>query len=99
MYAGKEWKWNQWDRVEIYDRPDLTLAQLIAHCDTEYGAELAMLSAGVSILYSSFSNPKKMAERKPMTLRAIYESVTKKVCFGSPDITKILLIYMKIPNF
>ena len=57
----------------------MTLAQLIAYVEDKYDAELAMMSAGVSILYSSFSNPKKMAERKPMTLKAIYESVAKKV--------------------
>ena len=46
--------------------------------EKEYGAELSMLSHGVSILYSNFMQKKKVDERKVMPLRAIVESVAKK---------------------
>ena len=46
--------------------------------EKEYGAELSMLSHGVSILYSNFMQKKKVDERKVMPLRAIVESVSKR---------------------
>ncbi len=75
---GVPWKWTPWDRIDLPGRPDITLNELITHCNQEYGADVAMLSAGVSILYSSFSNPKKAAERRVMPLRHVYEQVTKR---------------------
>ncbi len=75
---GKEWRWTQWDRIDIA-QPDMTIEQLIAHLEEEYGVELSMLSTGVTILYSDFMDRKKMKERKTMPLRAVVEAVTKKV--------------------
>ena len=37
-----------------------------------------MLSFGISILYSFFSNRKKIAQRMPMELPALCEAVTRK---------------------
>lgn len=74
---GKEWKWTVWDRIEI-DEPDMTLQALIDYMEQEYGLELSMVSAGVSILYTDYMAKKKAAERKPMTLKAVTELVTKK---------------------
>ena len=48
----KEWKWNPWDRIDIRN-PTLTLAQLIKMFKDEYGLDVVMLSAGVTILYST----------------------------------------------
>jgi ubiquitin-activating enzyme E1 len=55
-------------RVDIAE-PDMTLQGLQAHLQREYKVELGMLSHGVSILFSSFMNPKKLKERKPMKVR------------------------------
>ncbi|KAJ1429311.1 ubiquitin-activating enzyme e1 C-terminal domain-containing protein [Ochromonadaceae sp. CCMP2298] len=77
MVTGKEWKWTQWDRVDVSD-PQMTVEGLIAMLDAEYSVELSMLSSGVTILYSDFMDRKKMAARKVMTLREVVESVTKK---------------------
>lgn len=78
MVKGKEWKWNQWDRIDVTGRPNMTLAELIAMLEEDYGAEVTMLSSGVSILFSSFMNRAKATERRRMPLKAIVESVTKK---------------------
>lgn len=72
-----EWKWTPWDRIDI-NQPTLTISQLMEFVETSYAAELTMLSAGVSILYSAFGNKKKNNERKDMSLKAVYESITKK---------------------
>lgn len=48
----------QWDRIEI-SQPTMTLNELITHVRENFGAELTMLSSGVTILYSTFSNKKK----------------------------------------
>jgi hypothetical protein len=37
----------------------MTLNELIKLIETDYGAELSMLSCGVTILYSSFMNKSK----------------------------------------
>lgn len=77
VIKGKEYNWTVWDRIDI-DEPSMTLAQLIAYLSEQYGVELSMLSAGVSILYSDFMDRKKSAERQGMTLKQVVEAVTKK---------------------
>jgi ubiquitin-activating enzyme E1 len=59
VVRGKEWKWTQWDRVDVKD-PDLTVEGLIGFLSAEYGVQLSMLSSGVTILYSDFLDRKKM---------------------------------------
>lgn len=76
-----EWKWTQWDRIDIVDEPNtptLTVDGLIDLLMERYGVELSMLSTGVTIIYSDFMNRVKMKERKAMTLREVVESVSKK---------------------
>lgn len=75
IIKGREWKWTQWDRIDIRD-PSMTLAGLIDYVEGEYGLELTMLSSGVSILYSSYMNKKKMDERKGMKLKVRYPHST-----------------------
>ena len=57
--AVQEVKWTQWDRIDLSD-PALTLNGLMAYVEQQYGAELSMLSHGVSILYSNFMQKKKV---------------------------------------
>ena len=56
----------------------MTLLGLIAYVEDKFGAELSMLSHGVTILYSNFMAKKKIDERKPMSLKSIVETVAKK---------------------
>jgi len=83
----QEWKWTPWDRIDI-NQPTMTITQLMTFVEESYGTELTMLSAGVSILYSAFGNKKKNAERKDMTLKAVFESITKKIV---PDTQKYMV--------
>jgi len=76
--AGEEWSWTVWDSIDILDRPDLTLKQLVDFFLDEFGLEISMLSHGVSILYSNFGPAAKAKERMPMTIKALVETVTKK---------------------
>lgn len=57
--------------------PDMTLEGLQAYLEREYKVELGMLSHGVSILFSSFMNPKKLKERKPMKVRSDRSTTTQ----------------------
>lgn len=74
---GRELRWTPWDRVDIQD-PNMTLQGLIDLMRSEYGTQLTMLSSGVTMLYSEFSNKKKMQERMGMKLSELVESVSKK---------------------
>lgn len=65
-----------WDRFEIDG--DLTLQELIDHFQEKEGLELTMLSHGVSLLYASFTAPKKVKERLPLKLTTLIKEVTKK---------------------
>lgn len=44
----------------------MTLAGLIAHMKDTYRLEITMLSSGVSMLYASFMQKKKLEERLAM---------------------------------
>ena len=88
VIKGKEWKFSPWDKI-VVDTPDITLNGLIRYLDEEYGLSLNMLSSGVSILYSDFMNKKKMAERMDMSVKQVYESVTKTTL---PSSTKYLVL-------
>jgi ubiquitin-activating enzyme E1 len=79
VVKGQDWNWTQWDCIDIPDQPNMTVTELIDYLNDEYGLELSMLSSGVTILFSDFMDRKKMAERKKMTLKQLYESVSKKV--------------------
>jgi ubiquitin-activating enzyme E1 len=79
---GKEWKWSAWDCIDV-DCGDITLAELFTHLGEVHGLEVTMLSHGVSILYSFFANKKKTAERLPMRMTQVVETVTKKAVLAS----------------
>ena len=88
LIKGMEWRFSPWDKI-IVDTPDITLNGLIRYLNDEYGLSLNMLSSGVSILYSDFMNKKKMAERMDMSVKQVYESVTKT---SLPSSTKYLVL-------
>mmetsp|Transcript_6697 Transcript_6697/g.21080 ORF Transcript_6697/g.21080 Transcript_6697/m.21080 type:complete len:1041 (-) Transcript_6697:52-3174(-) len=72
-----DWSWTPWDCIEL-EGADLTLKQLVDYFETEFGLEVSMLSHGVSILFSSFANAKKVKLRMPMKITDIIAEVTKK---------------------
>jgi len=90
VVKGKEWNWTIWDRIEI-DDVNMTLEGLIAHILETYDCTLSMVSAGVSILYTDYMDRKKVAARKPMTLKSLVELVTKKPV---PEQQKFMILEM-----
>jgi ubiquitin-activating enzyme E1 len=74
---GKEYRWNQWDRIDIQDT-EMTLTGLMTHLREHYHVQLIMLSYGVSILFSDYMNKKKMLERLDMPLQEIVKQVAKR---------------------
>jgi len=78
VLKGKEWNWSAWDSLDIMDKGDLTLQELLDFFESEYKLEISMLSYGVSILFSFFANAKKVAERKKMKMSELVQSISKK---------------------
>ena len=56
--------WNLWDRFDVIG--DVTLEELIHHFKEKHQLEITMLSCGAIMLYSFFTQPKKLAERMPL---------------------------------
>jgi len=73
--GGREW--TLWDRFDIDEGRDVTLKEFLALMQERYGLEISMLSCGVSILYSSFTAPKKIQERMGMAMSSIASTVSK----------------------
>uniref|UniRef100_A0A7S1ETX1 E1 ubiquitin-activating enzyme n=1 Tax=Timspurckia oligopyrenoides TaxID=708627 RepID=A0A7S1ETX1_9RHOD len=69
--------WTLWDCVEVDEGRDITLKEFLSIFEERYGWEISMLSCGVSILYSSFTQAKKLQERMPMTMSEIARTVSK----------------------
>lgn len=65
VIKGKEWKWSQWDRIDIA-QPGMKFKELVTYLEKEYELNLSMLSAGVTILYSDFLNKVKKEVRMDM---------------------------------
>ncbi|KAI0240926.1 E1 ubiquitin-activating protein [Massospora cicadina] len=65
-----------WDRFEIEQL--MTLGELLEHFEREHRITITMLSAGNTMLYSTFSPPKKVAERKPLPILDLVALVSKK---------------------
>lgn len=63
-------EWTLWDRYEVDEGRELTLKEFIDFFKAKHKLEVTMVSSGVSILYSFFTNAKKLAERMPMTMCA-----------------------------
>ena len=59
----------------------MTLNELIEYIEENYGVDLIMLSAGVTIVFSTMLPLKKSQERKAMTLKTLVETLCKKVSY------------------
>eukprot|EP00184_Porphyridium_aerugineum_P006310 CAMPEP_0184706368 /NCGR_PEP_ID=MMETSP0313-20130426/36723_1 /TAXON_ID=2792 /ORGANISM="Porphyridium aerugineum, Strain SAG 1380-2" /LENGTH=1155 /DNA_ID=CAMNT_0027167921 /DNA_START=364 /DNA_END=3832 /DNA_ORIENTATION=+ len=68
--------WTIWDRFEV-DEGDITLKEFLASFESKYGLEISMISCGLSMLYSSFTQPKKLEERMKMKMSEIAQTVAK----------------------
>ncbi|KAI0265111.1 ubiquitin activating enzyme [Gloeopeniophorella convolvens] len=69
-------EWTLWDRFEFTGNP--TLKELITWFQKEHKLDIAMVSQGVSMLWSSFVGKKKSEERLPMKFTDLVEHVSKK---------------------
>jgi len=69
--------WTLWDRFDVNEGRDLTLAEFLKFFEAKHGLEVTMISSGVSILYSFFTNAKKLKERMPMPMSQLVAEVSK----------------------
>lgn len=69
-------EWTLWDRFDVVG--DITLQELIDLFKEKYELEITMMSSGVSMLYSSFLQPKRLQERLSMKLSTLVETISKK---------------------
>ncbi|ELU45435.1 ubiquitin-activating enzyme E1 1 [Rhizoctonia solani AG-1 IA] len=82
-----ETTWTLWDRFEFKNNP--TLKELVSWFETNHKLDISMVSQGVSMLWSSFTPPKKSQERLPMKINELVEHVSKKPI---PPWTKNLIL-------
>ncbi|KAG1753795.1 uncharacterized protein EDB91DRAFT_1286481 [Suillus paluster] len=80
-------EWTLWDRLEFKNDP--TLKEFITWFKTNHNLDVSMVSQGVSMLWSSFTDKKKSADRMPMKFSKLVEHVSKKPI---PPHTKHLLV-------
>lgn len=83
-------EWSIWDRFELSDNP--TLQELIDWFQEKHQLEVTMVSQGVSMLWSSFTPPKKSQERLPLKMTELVETVSKKPI--PPHVTNLLVEVM-----
>ena len=77
ILKGKEWEFSAWDCLDV-EKGDITLGEFLAYFENDMGLDVQMLSYGAALLFSFFANPKKVKERKAMSMTKVIESVTKK---------------------
>ncbi|CAE7057018.1 unnamed protein product [Rhizoctonia solani] len=82
-----ETTWTLWDRFEFKNNP--TLKEFLAWFEANHQLDISMVSQGVSMLWSSFTPPKKSQERLPMKISELVEHVSKKPI---PPWTKNLIL-------
>lgn len=70
-------KWTLWDRFDVKEDRDITLQELLDLFKDRFQVEVTMISCGVSILYSSFTNPAKLRERLGMPVSEVARTVGK----------------------
>lgn len=68
MHANDQYgetEWTLWDRFELSNNP--TLQEFIDYFKNEHKLEVQMVSQGVSMLWSSFVQPKKVGLSMSLT--------------------------------
>eukprot|EP00842_Homolaphlyctis_polyrhiza_P004144 jgi/Hompol1/4730/HPOL_003853-RA len=105
-YKYYDIEWTLWSRFDIVG--DVTLAELLSIFKEQHKLEITMLSCGARMLFSFFMQPKKLNERKSMTLTQIIEEVSKKphpphvkslvleVCVNDEDGEDVDVPYIKV---
>ncbi|KIO31037.1 hypothetical protein M407DRAFT_241953 [Tulasnella calospora MUT 4182] len=68
-------EWTLWDRFVFDNNP--TLDEIIAWFKKNHGLDVTMASQGVSMLWSSWTQPAKAKERRKMPMRQLIETVSK----------------------
>ncbi|KAF9534922.1 ubiquitin activating enzyme [Crepidotus variabilis] len=69
-------EWTLWDRFEFSNDP--TLKDIVAYFEKEHKLAVSMVSQGVSMLWNSWTPPKKSQERLAMKFSQLVETVSKK---------------------
>merc|ERR1719502_2253195 len=77
VVANGKLTWTLWDRFDINEGRELTLKEFLAYFEEKHGLEVTMISSGVSILYSFFTNAKKLKERMPLPMSELVKEVSK----------------------
>jgi len=70
-------EWSLWDRFDVNEGHELTLKEFLEYFKEKHKLEVTMISSGVSILYSSFTNRKKLQERMPLPMSQLVTEVSK----------------------
>ncbi|CAK4482313.1 unnamed protein product [Aphanomyces euteiches] len=70
------YKWTAWDRLEM-NIGDVSLQYFLNHFEKSYGAEISMLSYGVTILYAMYSAKSRSKERMAMKISELVTTITK----------------------
>ncbi|ODQ54016.1 ubiquitin-activating enzyme E1 1 [Saitoella complicata NRRL Y-17804] len=91
--ASSKMKYNNKECDKIWDRFDIpsniTLRELVDYFKEKEGLDITMLSSGVSLLYASFFPAKKLAERFPLKITELVETISKKPI---PETQKSLIL-------
>jgi len=77
IVGSRKLEWSLWDRFDVNENRDISLKEFIDLFAERHGLEVTMISSGVSILYSFFTNAKKLKERMPMPMSALVTEVSK----------------------
>merc|ERR1712216_111115 len=70
-------EWTLWDRFDVDEGHEVTLKEFIDLFKEKHKLEVTMISSGVSILYSFFTNRKKLQERMGLTMSQLVTEVSK----------------------
>lgn len=71
-----ETSWTLWDRFDFPSNP--TLQEIVNEFKEKHGLDIGMVSSGVSMLWSGWTNPKISQERLKMKFSQLIETVSKK---------------------